>query len=128
MSYGMYGRKYGMGLGLGLGPNLSPYCRWFPGMPRGWWTNPNYMIQTPTSLPPVPYPLSNIYPPQNASFSQPMYQQSQLMRGSQQLGYNPSISSSFGFGRGIGSTFEGGFGRGRRYRGGRGYSSQGYQY
>jgi hypothetical protein len=36
MGYGWFGR------GWGFGPNLSPYCRWLPWLPRWWWANPAY--------------------------------------------------------------------------------------
>ena len=67
-----YGR--GMGFGRGLGPNLSPYCRRFPGMPRGWWANPASSSQTvPPSTWDQPYRPSSLlpqYPQQNI----PQYQ------------------------------------------------------
>jgi hypothetical protein len=57
-----YGRRWGFqadpsqgvgygprqGFGRGLGPNQSPFCRWFPDRPRGWWANPAYSNATPT--------------------------------------------------------------------------------
>ena len=43
--------------GRGLGPNTSPFCRWYPEMPRGWW-----MTQQ-TQIPQRPIePVNQAYP------------------------------------------------------------------
>jgi hypothetical protein len=43
------GLGYGPGQGFvrGRGPNQSPFCRWFPDRPRGWWANPAYSNAMP---------------------------------------------------------------------------------
>ncbi|MFX0092236.1 MAG: hypothetical protein ACFFBD_10780 [Candidatus Hodarchaeota archaeon] len=55
------GRGYGLGRGGGFGGrgNPSPYCRWYPNMPRGWWRMPtSYWKQ----LGVTPTPVSGISP------------------------------------------------------------------
>jgi hypothetical protein len=42
----------GRGMGMGMG-NPYPFCRWFPWMPRWWWTG-MYGAMAPGAYP-VPY-------------------------------------------------------------------------
>ena len=37
-----YGRGWGRGYGLGGRRFYSPYCDWYPELPRGWWAMPEY--------------------------------------------------------------------------------------
>ncbi|MBS7626746.1 hypothetical protein KEJ51_06905, partial [Candidatus Bathyarchaeota archaeon] len=72
---------------MSLGPNLSPYCRWFPGMPRGWWAYQAYPRGGPQPMnimgqpslgffpsPAQPYnpspPRQNLHPPQQTMYGQ----------------------------------------------------------
>jgi hypothetical protein len=138
MSYGLYGRGYGRGLGLGLGPNFSPYCRWYPGMPRGWWANPAYAQQVAPQSPPMmnspsyenmpyEYPSQVAYPPQAPtvpSITPPQFQSAMIP---QQPYYAPPMPYGFGGGRGMGMGL--GRGMGMQYRWGMGRFGRGpYQY
>jgi hypothetical protein len=129
MSYGGYGRGYGRGLGMGLGPNMSPYCRWFPEMPRGWWANPAYASQM--TAPPrnaMSQPNYGIMPSQMAPYSMQEYpsqvaypppviaQQFQPQVTRQQPFFVPQTQYGPGFGRGMGMGLGGGLGMGMRYR------------
>lgn len=54
-----YTSKYGTIYGRGLGRyyargNSTPYCRWNPALPRGWWRDPNYQHHVSTSTPVTP--------------------------------------------------------------------------
>jgi hypothetical protein len=149
MSYGMYGRGYGRGLGLGLGPNLSPYCRWFPDRPRGWWANPAYASQTnfpPANMMsqpnfgmmtyqrqpyqmPYQYPSQFAYPPQTTTLPPATPQQFQPRMLPQQPFYAPQMQYGPGAGMGMGIGMGWGFGMGMRYRRGMGHFGGGaYQY
>ena len=72
-----FGYGSGQGFGRGLGPNLSPFCRWFPDRPRGWWANPAYSNATPTQ------------------YAQQDVNQYQYMQPPQLLGYPQSPVQSF---------------------------------
>jgi hypothetical protein len=72
-----FGYGSGQGFGRGLGPNLSPFCRWFPDRPRGWWANPAYSNVTPTQYPrqnigeyPYMHPPAYLEPPEPPSYPQ----------------------------------------------------------
>jgi len=136
MSYGVYGRGYGRGLGLGLGPNFSPYCRWYPGMPRGWWANPTYASQVAAQSPPMmnwpsyenmpyQYPSQVAYPPQAPTAPSVTPQQFQPAMMPQQPYYAPPMPYGFGAGMGMGL----GRGMGMQYRWGMNRFGRGpYQY
>ncbi len=83
MGYRWSGRGRGLrlGYGRGLGPNLSPYRRWFPGMPGGWWANSAYSGMMPPSMWGQPYysqrspsylPQQNTLPYQQMQPTQPV--------------------------------------------------------
>jgi len=78
MGYRWFGRRrgFGLGYGRGLGPNMSPYYRWFPGMPRGWWANPAYSSMTSPPMSGSPY-YSRQFPPQLPQQSMTSYEQMQ---------------------------------------------------
>ncbi len=135
MSYGTY-RRYGRG--LGLGPNLSPYCRWYPGMPRGWWADPAYASQTafPQIQPtpawprfqnafnqypsPVAYGQASVFPPVAPQQLTPMMM---LPRS------NYTSPQPYDFGGGTGIGMGAGRGMGMQYRRGRGrFGRNAYQY
>ena len=51
MPRGWYSRGFWFGWGRGFG-NPYPFCRWFPWLPRWWWTGA-YGPITPYMLPPA---------------------------------------------------------------------------
>ncbi|MGQ9626452.1 MAG: hypothetical protein ACUVV0_06050 [Anaerolineae bacterium] len=60
-----FGRGRGRGFGRGVGPgrgmgNPYPYCRFYPWLPRRWWTMPYYYpaYGFPPAVPPARF-----YPP-----------------------------------------------------------------
>jgi len=60
---GWAGRGFWFGWGRGFG-NPYPFCRWFPWLPRWWWTYPYYwMMWMP--------PYGAVYPP--APYTLPLY-------------------------------------------------------
>lgn len=134
MSYEMY-RRYGRGLGLGLGPNLSPYCRWYPSMPRGWWADPAYASQTALpQLQPAPmwptyqtqpnrYPHPVVYD-QTSAFPPALPRQIPPMMLPQS---NMSMQQPYGLGGGMGMGAGRGMGMQYRRRGGR-FGRNSYQY
>lgn len=58
---GFFGAGYGMGRGFGRGMgNPYPFCRWFPWLPRWWWSG-MYGPVTPYSY--APYGAPTPYSP-----------------------------------------------------------------
>gem|GEM_PF-3295946 len=101
---------------MGLGPNLSPYCRWFPGMPRGWWA---YQSQ---SYPQTTYPQMNVMGqpnlgtlPSQSALPSPLQTPPQMLQQQPytfpQMPYGQGMFPGLGMGAGFG-----GLGMGMRYR------------
>ncbi|MEM3528268.1 MAG: hypothetical protein QXI59_08090 [Candidatus Bathyarchaeia archaeon] len=100
---------------MGLGPNLSPYCRWFPGISRGWWAYQAYPQNVPQPMNIMGQPNPGIFPGQAQPYSP---YQANIPSPPQQNLYPPQ-QMPYGqgpfFGQGIGAGF-GGLGMGMRHR------------